>query len=66
MTRVKIFRCSPGAGSNRDEILENKINQFIEENSIEVIDIKFSTCAIETGTALKWIPSAMMIYKTLD
>lgn len=41
------------------ERLDDKINKFIKENDIEVIDIKYSTAIIESG----WIPSAMLIYK---
>ena len=41
------------------------INNFIAENNIEVIDIKYSTALFgERGTILSsWVPSAMLIYR---
>ena len=40
------------------EKLDNSINKFLEENDIEVVDIKYSTCLIKSsvhGTLLFYI-----------
>ena len=39
------------------KILESKVNAFITENNIEIIDIKYSTCI--------WSYSAMVMYQEL-
>ena len=45
--------------------LDKWINNFIAENNIEVIDIKYSTALFgERGTILSsGVPSAMLIYR---
>ena len=43
--------------------LDSFINAFIEENDIEVIDVKYDTAAVYTGNAVLYYPSAMLIYK---
>ena len=40
------------------------INKFLSENDVEVVDVKYSTCAYANqmgGGA--WMASAMLIYK---
>ena len=44
--------------------LDSSINAFIEENDIEVIDIKYNTSVVYTGSAIQYYPSAMLIYRT--
>ena len=44
--------------------LDSSINAFIEENNIEVIDIKYNTSVVYTGSAIQYYPSAMLIYRT--
>ena len=46
------------------ERLDDRINKFLLENDVEVIDIKYSTCCEHNGQCISWIPSAMLIYKT--
>lgn len=45
--------------------LENSINEWLDENHVEVIEIKYSTTCSSGGTSdiISWIPSAMLIYK---
>ena len=45
--------------------LENSINEWLDENHVEVIEIKYSTTCSSGGTRdiISWIPSAMLIYK---
>ena len=46
------------------ERLDDRINHFLEENAVEVIEIKYSTCCgVNSGDKVSWIPSAMLIYK---
>ena len=47
--------------------LDNDINAFIRENDIEVVDVKYDTCAITDSRGfLLYYPSAMLIYKTKE
>ena len=59
MTQVKLFE------SNGYELIEKKINQFLQENadSIKVIDIKHTTAV--TTYADFCTCTAMIIYETL-
>lgn len=43
--------------------LDDRINKFIEDNNIQVIDIKYSTSVTFNGHQALWFPSAMLIYK---
>ena len=46
------------------ERLDNNINKFLEENDVEVVDIKYSTCCHAGNNGGNcWTPSAMLIYK---
>ena len=45
--------------------LDENINTFIKENDIEVVDVKYDTCAsVDSGGHRLYYPSAMLIYKT--
>lgn len=59
MTQVKLFE------SNDYELIEKRINQFLQENadSIKVIDIKHTTVAKTYASFCTW--TAMIIYETL-
>ena len=63
MVKVKTFT----TGSDNIlhyEMLDKHINKFLVENDVEVVDIKYSTCAYANqmgGGA--WMASAMLIYK---
>ena len=44
--------------------LDNCINKWLEENDVEVVDIKYSTCGgVNSRDGVSWVPSAMLIYK---
>ena len=65
MNKVKIFVVKQGLPHSHEK-LEFQINQFLEENDVEVIDIKYSTCCHGDNGRVAWIPSAMLIYKTKE
>jgi hypothetical protein len=66
MTKVKVFVVKQGLPHSHEK-LEFQINQFLEENDIEVVDIKYSTCSCsDTRGGGIWTPSAMLIYKTKE
>ena len=65
MNKVKVFVVKQGL-SHPHEKLEYQINHFLEENDVEVIDIKYSTCCHGDNGRVAWIPSAMLIYKTKE
>lgn len=49
------------------ERLDNSVNAFIEANNIEVVDVKYSTCATPSANGgYLWIPSAMLLYRECD
>lgn len=60
MIQTKIF--STIKKVNYPEHLETWINNFLSENDVDLIDIKFSTVQTNNGFVL----SAMIIYKTKD
>ena len=62
MIKVKTFVMNSG---NRLHIerLDNAINDFIGENNVEVVDIKYSTSMTDNNGRWWWSPSAMLIYK---
>jgi hypothetical protein len=60
--KVKTFIMNSQNPLHHDR-LDARINNFIQENDIEVIDIKYSTCVYSNGCGGSWIPSAMLIYK---
>jgi hypothetical protein len=62
MTKVKTFISNSYNPLHHDR-LDNSINKFLEENDIEVVDIKYSTCCSDNMGRFQWIPSAMLIYK---
>lgn len=70
MIKVKMFSrtCKSITYSAVDECimdLENSINEWLDENHVEVIEIKYSTTCSSVGTRdiISWIPSAILIYK---
>jgi hypothetical protein len=66
MTKVKVFVVKQGLPHSHEK-LEFQINQFLAENDIEVVDIKYSTCSCsDTRGGGIWTPSAMLIYKTKE
>jgi hypothetical protein len=63
MTKVKTFVTNSYNPAHHDR-LDNSINKFLEENDVEVVDIKYSTsCCADTMGRFQWIPTAMLIYK---
>ena len=62
MTKVKTFVTNSQNILHHDR-LDNSINKFLEENNIEVIDIKYSTCSCTDSMGkISWIPTTMLIY----
>ena len=64
-TRLALTQSRSFNGDGRTDRLDRWINNFIAENNIEVIDIKYSTAIFgDGGTILSsWVPSAMLIYR---
>ena len=63
MIQVKTFAMNSKNLMHHDR-LDNSINKFLQENDVEVIDIKYSTCCYsDTAGHEYWIPTAMLIYK---
>ena len=63
MTKVKTFATNSYNPAHHDR-LDNSINKFLEENDVEVVDIKYSTCCCADSMGkFQWIPTAMLIYK---
>lgn len=63
MIKVKTFKMNTQNIAHHEK-LDNVINKFLEENDVEVIDIKYSTCChLGSMGGSCWIPSAMLIYK---
>ena len=63
MIKVKTFVTNSYNPLHHDR-LDNSINKFLEENDVEVVDIKYSTCCCaDTMGNFQWIPTAMLIYK---
>lgn len=51
--------------SSRSEIgLEHAVNEFLAERRHEIIDIKFSTCAIKSMGVAETTYTAMIVYDT--
>lgn len=65
MVKVKTF-ISNSQNPLHINRLDSAINSFIEENDIDVIDIKYNTAAVCSGDATYYYPSAMLIYKTKE
>ncbi len=68
MTAIKVKTFIPLSRdcTGSSDKLDSLINNFIAENNIEVIDIKYSTAIFGggQGTILSnWVPSAMLIYR---
>ena len=63
--KVKTFIIKSREHAAKTDRLDSWINNFIAENNIEVIDIKYSTAIFgDGGTILSsWVPSAMLIYR---
>lgn len=62
MIKVKTFLPNPN-NLWRAERFDTVINSFLEENNVEVIDIKYNTAITNAGGVLC---SAMLIYKTKE
>ena len=62
MIKVKTFVINSNNPMHHER-MDAQINKFIEENDIEVVDIKYSTTSAWNGAAAVWIPSAMLIDK---
>ena len=63
MIKVKTF-ITNSFNPLHHEKLDNSINKFLEENDIEVVDIKYSTCCCtDSAGRFQWMPTAMLIYK---
>jgi hypothetical protein len=63
MIKVKTFITNSYNPVHHDR-LDNSINKFLEENDVEVVDVKYSTsCCADSMGRFQWIPSAMLIYK---
>ena len=65
MIKVKTFTMG-SMNPLHHERLDCQINKFLEENTVEVIDIKYSTCCCLNCNGISWLPSAMLIYKELE
>ncbi len=66
MTAIKVKTFIIKSGAANTDRLDRWINNFIAENNIEVIDIKYSTAIFggSQGASLSnWVPSAMLIYR---
>ena len=64
MIKVKTFVIGNDYNVLHHEKLANKINAFLEENDVEIVDIKYSTCCyVNSLGGGNWIPSALLIYK---
>ena len=68
MTAIKVKTFIPLSRdcTGSSDKLDSLINNFIAENNIEVIDIKYSTAifGVSQGASLSnWVPSAMLIYR---
>ena len=67
MIKVKTFVIKNSNNPHHHERLDGVINNFLAENDIEVVDIKYSTAmAPDAQGGFFWEPSAMIIYKTKD
>ena len=62
MIKVKTF-VTNSYNPLHHERLDAQINKFIEENEVELVDVKYSTSSAWNGAAPVWIPSVMLIYK---
>ena len=63
MIKVKTF-VTNSYNPLHHERLDAQINKFIEENEVEVVDVKYSTsCCTDTTGKIQWIPTAKLIYK---
>ena len=63
--KVKIITLANSGNPLHSSRLENAINCFIEENNIEVVDIKYSCTAYPTTNGGHWTPSALILYRPL-
>ena len=68
MIKVKTFVIKNSNNICHPERLDNYINNFLAENDIEVVDIKYSTAmaVLQNSEVYIWKPSAMLIYKEKD
>ena len=64
MIKVKSFVLNTFNTMHHDQ-LDNAINHFIEENNIEVVDVKYSASLSSDEGRLSFAHSALLIYKEL-
>ena len=63
MIKVKTFTIN-SKNTAHHEMLDDKINKWLAENDVEVVDVKYSTCyGVTSRDSLCWIPTALLIYK---
>ena len=65
MIQVKTFRTKSQNPVHLGK-LDDAINAFLQENDIEVIDIKYDTAAVDSNGQMNFYPSALLIYKTKE
>ena len=63
--KVKIITLANSGNPLHSSRLEDAINRFIEENDIEVVDIKYSCTAYPTANGGYWTPSALILYRPI-
>jgi hypothetical protein len=64
MTKVRIFTLGNSHNILHHSRLTDSINAWLEQNNVEVVDIKYSTSAyINSMGGECWVPSALLIYK---
>lgn len=61
--RVKIITLANSGNPLHASRLEDAINRFIEDNNIEVVDIKYSCTVYPVGNGGNWTPSALIMYR---
>ena len=62
MIKVKTFIVNSGNPLHHSR-LDDSINSFIEENKVEVLDVKYSTCY---STQNYFTASALLVYKKTE
>lgn len=66
MIKVKTFTMGSSNNILHHGRLDGQINNFIAENNVEVIDVKYSTsCCSDSMGNIHCIPTAMLIYKEM-
>lgn len=64
MIKVKTFTLGNSKNILHHGKFAESINTWLEQNNVEVVDIKYSTCAYTNSMGGEcWVPSALLIYK---